>query len=59
MLLSVMEKKRFRVLKQIKMADGNQPKIGPVFTALPDHFELTRNATYERFIFNTCQQSKG
>lgn len=41
------------------MADSNQPKIGPVFTALPDHFELTRNATYERFIFNTCQQSKG
>ena len=59
MLLSVMEKKRFRVLKQIKIADSNQPKIGRVLTVLPDHFELTRNASYKRFIFNTCQQSKG
>ena len=58
MLLSVMEKKCFQVFKQIKIADGNQPKIGPVVTALQAHFELTRTATYERLIFNTFQQSK-
>lgn len=55
MLLSAMEKKCFQVFKQIKIADSNQPKIGP---ALQAHFELTRTATYERLIFNTFQQSK-
>ena len=58
-LLSVMGKECFRVFKHLEMADDDRKKIEPTLTALQAHFEPTRNVIYERFKFNTCEQSQG
>ena len=58
-LLSVKGKECFRVFKHLEMADDDRKKIEPTLTALQAHFEPTRNVIYERFKFNTCEQSKG
>ena len=58
-LLSVMGKECFRVFKHIEMADDDRKKIDPILQALQAHFEPTRNVIYERYKFNTCEQSQG
>lgn len=58
-LLSIMGKKCFRVYKHIDMSEAERKKIDLILGALQRHIEPTRNVIYERFKFNTCEQSPG
>lgn len=41
------------------MSEDDRKKIDLILGALQRHFEPTRNVVYERFKFNTCEQSQG
>lgn len=41
------------------MSEDDRKKINLILGALQRHFEPTRNVVYERFKFNTCEQSQG
>ena len=52
----VMGKDCYNIYKRLPLDNENKEKIKSILDALEEYFKPNLNVTYERFIFNTCDQ---
>lgn len=57
-LLTVMGKECYILQRHVDISETDRHVSKAILDALQKHFEPTRNVIYERFIFNTCEQTQ-
>lgn len=55
-LLTVMGKECHTIYKNLPMTEDERKEPTEILKKLTEHFEPSKNTTYERFIFNSCVQ---
>ena len=55
-LRGVMGKDCYNIYKRLPLEEDQKEKVKSILDSLEEYFKPARNITYERFVFNTCDQ---